>query len=137
MGRLAVSVASSAVELARKIFGSLDGKAVLLVGAGEMAELAARLLMEGGAMPLYIANRTPARARELAATLAGAAVPFEQIGAVMAEVDIVIACTAAPEPVVRVAEARAAVAARRTRPSSSSTRLPRNVEAAVTRWTAS
>ena len=132
VGRLAVSVASSAVELARKIFGSLDGKAVLLVGAGEMAELAARLLMEEGAMPLYIANRTPARARELAATLAGAAVPFDQMGAVMAEVDIVIACTAAPEPVVRVADVRAAVAARRTRPLFLiDLGVPRNVEAAV------
>lgn len=132
VGRLAVSVSSTAVELARKIFGSLDGKAVLLVGAGEMAELAARLLMEEGAMPLYIANRTPARARELAATLAGAAVPIEQLAAVMTEVDIVIACAAAPEPVVRVAEVRAAVAARRTRPLFLiDLGVPRNVEASV------
>ena len=58
VGRLAVSVSSAAVELARKIFGSLEGKAVLLVGAGEMAELAARHLMEQGALPLYVANRT-------------------------------------------------------------------------------
>ena len=132
VGRLAVSVSSTAVELARKIFGRLDGKAVLLVGAGEMAELAARLLMEAGAMPLYVANRTLARARELAATLAGIAVPFEQTATVMAEVDIVIACTAAPEPVVRVAEVRAALAARRSRPLFLiDLGVPRNVEAAV------
>ena len=132
VGRLAVSISSTAVELARKIFGRLDGKAVLLVGAGEMAELAARLLMEAGAMPLYVANRTLARARELAATLAGIAVPFEQTATVMAEVDIVIACTAAPEPVVRVAEVRAALAARRSRPLFFiDLGVPRNVEAAV------
>ena len=132
VGRLAVSVSSTAVELARKIFGRLDGKAVLLVGAGEMAELAARLLMEAGAMPLYVANRTLARARELAATLAGIAVPFEQTATVMAEVDIVIACTAAPEPVVRVTEVRAALAARRARPLFLiDLGVPRNVEAAV------
>jgi glutamyl-tRNA reductase len=132
VGRLAVSVSSTAVELARKIFGTLDGKAVLLVGAGEMAELAARLLMEAGAMPLFVANRTLARARELAATLAGSAVPFEQIATVMAEVDIVIACTAAPEPVVRVAEVRAAIAARRARPLFLiDLGVPRNVDAAV------
>jgi len=132
VGRLAVSVSSTAVELARKIFGTLDGKAVLLVGAGEMAELAARLLMEAGAMPLYVANRTLARARELAATLAGIAVPLEQTATVMAEVDIVIACTAASEPVVRVTEVRAAVAARRTRPLFLiDLGVPRNVEAAV------
>lgn len=132
VGRFAVSVSSTAVELARKIFGRLDGKAVLLVGAGEMAELAARLLMEAGAMPLYVANRTLARARELAAALAGTAVPFEQTAAVMAEVDIVIACTAAPEPVVRVTEVRTAVAARRPRPLFIiDLGVPRNVEATV------
>ena len=132
VGRLAVSVSSTAVELARKIFGRLDGKAVLLVGAGEMAELAARLLMEAGAMPLYVANRTLARARELAATLAGIAVPFEQTATVMAEVDIVIAAPAAPEPVVRVTEVRAALAARRSRPLFLiDLGVPRNVEAAV------
>ena len=132
VGRFAVSVSSTAVELARKIFGRLDGKAVLLVGAGEMAELAARLLMEAGAMPLYVANRTLGRARELAAALAGTAVPFEQTAAVMAEVDIVIACTAAPEPVVGVTEVRAAVAARRPRPLFIiDLGVPRNVEAAV------
>jgi len=97
-----------------------------------MAELAARLLMEAGAMPLFVANRTLARARELAATLAGIAVPFEQTATVMAEVDIVIACTAAPEPVVRVAEVRAAIAARRARPLFLiDLGVPRNVEAAV------
>jgi glutamyl-tRNA reductase len=132
IGRLAVSVSSTAVELARKIFGSLQGKAVLLLGAGEMAELAARLLMEEGAMPLYVANRTPARARDLAEALAGTAVAVADVPAVMAEVDVVIACTAAPEPIVRLADARAAVHARRTRPLFLiDLGVPRNVESAV------
>ncbi len=132
IGRLAVSISSTAVELARKIFGSLEGKAVLLLGAGEVAELAARLLVEGGAMPLYVANRTPARARDLAATLAGKAVAFADVPAVMAEVDVVIACTAAPEPVVRVADVRAAVQGRRSRPLFViDLGVPRNVEGAV------
>ena len=132
IGRLAVSVSSTAVELARKIFGSLEGKAVLLLGAGEVAELAARLLVEGGAMPLYVANRTPARARDLAATLAGKAVAFADVPAVMAEVDVVIACTAAPEPVVRVVDVRAAVQGRRSRPLFViDLGVPRNVEGAV------
>jgi glutamyl-tRNA reductase len=132
IGRLAVSISSTAVELARKIFGSLEGKAVLLLGAGEVAELAARLLVEGGAMPLYVANRTPARARDLAAMLAGKAVAFADAPAVMAEVDVVIACTAAPEPVVRVADVRAAVQGRRSRPLFViDLGVPRNVEGAV------
>jgi glutamyl-tRNA reductase len=132
VGRLAVSVSSIAVELARKIFGSLEGKAVLLLGAGEMAELAARLLMEGGAMPLYVANRTPERARDLAEALAGTAVAFGDVPAVMAQVDVVIACTAAPEPIVRVRDARAATHGRRTRPLFLiDLGVPRNVEGAV------
>ncbi len=132
IGRLAVSVSSTAVELARKIFGSLESKAVLLLGAGEVAELAARLLMEGGAMPLYVANRTPVRARDLAEALAGKAVAFADVRAVMAEVDVVIACTAAPEPIVRVADVRTAVQGRRSRPLFViDLGVPRNVEGAV------
>jgi glutamyl-tRNA reductase len=132
VGRLAVSVSSVAVELARKIFGSLEGKAVLLLGAGEMAELAARGLMEGGASPLYVANRTPARARDLAESLAGTAVAFADVSAVMAQVDVVVACTAAREPLVRAGDARAAVHGRRTRPLFLiDLGVPRNVEAAV------
>lgn len=132
VGRLAVSVSSVAVELARKIFGTLEGKAVLLLGAGEMAELAARGLMESGASPLYVANRTPARARDLAEALAGIAVAFADVPAVMAEVDVVVACTTAREPLVSVDDARAAVHGRRTRPLFFiDLGVPRNVEAAV------
>ena len=132
VGRHAVSVSFAAVELGRKIFGGLEGKSVLLVGAGEMAELAARHLVEEGALPIYVANRTHGRAQELARLLGGTAVAFDELGAVMAAVDIVIASTAAPEPIIRAADVRLALHARRTRPLFLiDIGVPRNVEAAV------
>lgn len=101
IGHHAVSVSFAAVELARKIFDTLEGRAVLLLGAGEMAELAARHLVEQGAYPLYLVNRTWARAQELARALSGTALPFEQLPTALAAVDIAITSTGSPEPVVR------------------------------------
>jgi glutamyl-tRNA reductase len=100
IGRHAVSVSFAAVELARKIFAGLTGKAVLVVGAGEMSELAARHLVEQGAFPIYVANRTLSRAQELARALSGTAVPFDELPTALASVDIVITSTGAPEPVI-------------------------------------
>jgi glutamyl-tRNA reductase len=132
IGRLAVSVSFAAVELARKIFGSLEGKSVLLVGAGEMGELAARHLVDQGTLPVYVANRTSSRAQELARTLAGTAVPFEQLSATLAMVDIVITSTAAPEPIIRKADVQQALHVRRSRPLFFiDIAVPRNVDAAV------
>jgi len=132
VGRLAVSVSYAAVELARKIFGSLGDKSVLLVGAGEMSELAARHLIDQGALPIYVVNRTWIRAQELARTLAGIAVPFEQLRATMALVDIVITSTAAPEPLIRTADVRDVLHARRERPLFFiDIAVPRNVEPGV------
>ncbi len=132
IGRLAVSVSFAAVELARKIFGGLEGKSVLLVGAGEMGELAARHLVDQGSLPVYVTNRTRSRAEELARALAGTAVPFDQLQASMESVDIVITSTAAPEPIIRVAEVQRAMHARRSRPLFFiDIAVPRNVEAAV------
>ena len=132
VGRLAVSVSFAAVELARKIFGSLEGKAVLLVGAGEMSELAARHLIDQGAHPVYVANRTWSRAQDLARTFAGIAVRFEDFAATMGLVDIVITSTAAPEPLVRAAAVRQALHDRRERPLFFiDIGVPRNVEAGV------
>src|SRR5213596_3579150 len=84
VARHAVSVSFAAVELARKIFGGLEGRAVLLVGAGEMGELAARHLVEQGAFPIYVASRTWSRAQHLARALAGTAVPFADLEPTMA-----------------------------------------------------
>jgi glutamyl-tRNA reductase len=132
VGRHAVSVSFAAVELGKKIFGGLEDKAVLLVGAGEMAELAARHLMEQGARPVYVANRTLERGQELARSLGGTAVPFDQLFPIMASVDIVIASTAAPEPIIGAADVQRVLHARRARPLFLiDIAVPRNVEAAV------
>jgi len=116
VGRHAVSVAFAAVELARRIFDGLAGRSVLLVGAGEMGELAARHLQDQGTLPVYVANRTASRAQELARELSGTAVPFEELFAVMAQVDIVITSTGATEPIVTAPDVARAVHGRRGRP---------------------
>jgi glutamyl-tRNA reductase len=132
VGRLAVSISYAAVELARRIFEGLEGKSVLLVGAGEMSELAARHLVDQGALPVYVANRTWSRAQELARGLGGIPVPFDQMEATLALVDIVITSTAAPEPIVTAGQVQAALQARRGRPLFFvDIAVPRNVEAAV------
>jgi glutamyl-tRNA reductase len=132
VGRLAVSISYAAVELARRIFEGLEGKAVLLVGAGEMSELAARHLIDQGALPVYVTNRTWSRAQELARGLGGVPVPFDQLEATLARVDIAITSTAAPEPIVTAAQVRAALQARRGRPLFFiDIAVPRNVEPAV------
>ena len=132
VGRHAVSVSFAAVELGRKIFGGLEGKSVLLVGAGEMAELAARHLVDEGALPIYVANRTAPRAQDLARRLGGTAVDFDEIVPVMAAADIVIASTAAPEPIIRATDLKHALSARRQRPLFViDIGVPRNVEPVV------
>jgi glutamyl-tRNA reductase len=132
IARHAVSVSFAAVELAKKIFAGLDGKAVLLVGAGKMSELAARHLIEQGAFPLYVANRTWARAQELARALAGTAVPFDELPTALAAVDIVITSTGAPEPVVKREMVQPVVHTRRGRPLFFiDIAVPRDVEDSV------
>src|SRR5881396_3053370 len=116
IARHAVSVSFAAVELARKIFAGLGGKAVLLVGAGKMSELAARHLIDQGAFPIYVTNRTGARAQELARALAGTAVPFDELPTALAAVDIVIASTGAPDPVIKRETVSRVIPARRGRP---------------------
>src|SRR6266852_1086714 len=132
VGRHAVSVSFAAVELARRIFDGLDGRSVLLVGAGEMGELAARHFQDHGTLPVYVANRTAGRAQALARELAGTAVPFEDLFSVMAQVDIVITSTAAPEPIITSSDVAGALHGRRGRPLFFiDIAVPRNVEPAV------
>jgi glutamyl-tRNA reductase len=132
IGRHAVSVSFAAVELARKIFAGLAGKAVLVVGAGEMSELAARHLVEEGAFPLYVTNRTLARAQELARALSGTAVPFDELPTALASVDIVVTSTGAPEPVISREMVARAVHGRGNRPLFFiDIAVPRDVEASV------
>ena len=96
----AVSISFAAVELARKIFNDLGGKSVLLLGAGEMAELAARHLMNNGVNEIVVANRTFERGCELAQDFKGRAVPFSGFKDEMVHSDIVICSTGAPNYVV-------------------------------------
>jgi glutamyl-tRNA reductase len=132
VGRHAVSVSFAAVELARKIFDGLDGRSVLLVGAGEMGELAARHFQDQGMLPLFVANRTAGRAQALARDLAGTAVPFEELASVMGQVDIVITSTAAREIIVTAAEVARVLPGRRGRPLFFiDISVPRNVDPAV------
>lgn len=92
----AVSISYAAVELAKKIFGDLTGKNGMLIGAGEMAELAAQHLIASGAGKLVVANRTLSRAVDLARSLGGSAISLEEVGEALVDADIVISSTGAP-----------------------------------------
>jgi glutamyl-tRNA reductase len=116
IGRNAVSVSHVAVELARKIFGSLRERRVLLVGAGKMSELAARQMVHDGALASVLGGRTFERAEQLAAALGGRAAPFEALRDELSRADIVISGTGAPGVVIHRADVEAAQAARRSRP---------------------
>ncbi len=116
IGRNAVSVSHVAVELARKIFGSLRERRVLLVGAGKMSALAARQMVQDGARASVLGGRTFERAEQLAAALGGRAAPFEALRDELARADIVISGTGAPGVVIHRADVEAAQAARRSRP---------------------
>jgi glutamyl-tRNA reductase len=99
IGRSATSMASAAVALASKVFDGLGDKTVLLVGAGEMSELAARHLKQAGATRLFVANRTLARAEALAAEVGGTARPFEELFTLLTSADVVVCSTASPVPI--------------------------------------
>lgn len=112
----AVSVSYAAVELARKIFGDLRDHRALLVGAGKMAGLTARHLVECGIAELLVCNRTLGRAEEMAAEFGGRAVPIEGLEDHMARVDVVISSTGAPNVVITRDMVQRAMRARRARP---------------------
>ena len=130
----AVSISFTAVELGRKIFGSLKGAAVLLVGAGEMAELAAQHLAGAGAARVLVANRTYETAQKLAVKFGGEAVEFGALEETLAQADIVICSTGAREYIITPEMAERARAARRNRPAFFiDISVPRNVDPAVAR----
>jgi glutamyl-tRNA reductase len=116
VGASAVSVASVAVDLAKKIFGSLRGKHVYLVGAGKMSELAARHLMAHGAESIFVANRTYDRATQLANRFHGKAILFEQLYDTCDRADIVITSTGAPHTIFRREHGELFLSRRRNRP---------------------
>jgi len=112
----AVSVSYAAVELAKKIFYDFKGKKVLLIGAGEMAELAARHLLSQGVSAITVANRTFQKAVEVAQVFKGVPVSFEEIEAQLLEADIVISSTAAPGYVITHDQVKGSMKKRRNRP---------------------
>ncbi len=116
VGTSAVSVASVAVDLAKKIFGSLAGKHVCLVGAGKMSELAARHLLAHGAGSIFVANRTYERAVVLAEKFNGEAMRFENIYDTLDRADIIITSTGAPHAIFRREHGEKFLNRRRNRP---------------------
>ncbi len=132
IGQMAVSVSYAAVELARKIFGSLAGRSVLLVGSGKMSELAARHLRRSGAKRILVTNRTQSRAEEMAAVFQGVAVDYTRFKTVLPEVDIVITSSGATDYVLNRDDMQRAISARKNKPMFViDIAVPRNVDPAV------
>ena len=116
IGASAVSISYAAVEMARKIFGELAGKKVLLIGAGEMAELAAEHLVGQGVAEVIVANRTLERAVNLARCYSGRAVALEEIVGQLEQVDIIISSTGAPDLILHKEDVRSVMRERRNSP---------------------
>jgi glutamyl-tRNA reductase len=133
VGRGAVSVSYAAIELARKIFGDLRERSVVLLGAGEMGGLAARHLADLGVSRLVITSRTTERAESVARETGGKAVPFEEFPRHAAAADIVICAATAPGVLVTQAHVSVWVASRPRPLFIIDLGVPRNVERAVSR----
>jgi glutamyl-tRNA reductase len=116
IGRSATSMASAAIALAQKIFGGLEEKKVLMVGAGEMAELCAKHLREAGAGDLWVISRTLQRAEALAQSVGGTARPFEELSKLLVQADVVMCSTASPKPLITKELMTGVVKARKHRP---------------------
>lgn len=112
----AVSISYAAVELAKRIFGQMQQQKAMLIGAGEMAELAATHLLQAGLQELLITNRTFAHAEKLASRFRGSPVPFGDLIDRLPEVDIVIASTGAAETILNAAQIRKTLRERKNRP---------------------
>jgi glutamyl-tRNA reductase len=116
IGSSSVSIASVAVDLALRIFGSLDGKKILIVGAGKMSELAARHMMRHGADSIMVANRTYDRAARLAEQFLGEAIRFEELEARAHEADIIITSTGSAGQILGVEQAQEILHRRKNQP---------------------
>ncbi|MBW1615127.1 MAG: glutamyl-tRNA reductase [Deltaproteobacteria bacterium] len=116
IGSHAVSISYAAVELAKKIFGELKKKTLLLIGAGEMAELAVEHLRGNKLTDIYVANRTFKNGVELAKKFGGRALKLQEVSSALEIVDIVIASTAASQFIISEKEVRNVIRSRRNRP---------------------
>ncbi len=134
IARGAASVSSAAVQLAKKIFGTLQGRHAMVLGAGDMAELALECLVAEGVRAAIVANRTYERAQELAARHGATVLHYDACWAHLHEVDLLLCSTAAPHPVVTVSHVQPAVQRRGDEPLCVlDIALPRDVEAGVGR----
>ncbi len=130
----AVSVSYAAVELAKKIFGDLGSRQVLLIGAGEMSELTAKNLVDNGAEGIIVANRTYQRAAGLAERFGGRAIGLDRIDRALWTADIVVSSTGAPDFIVGPEMVREAMWMRRNRPLFIiDIAVPRDIDPAVQR----
>jgi glutamyl-tRNA reductase len=132
IGANAVSISYAAVELAREIFGSLEGKKIMIVGAGKMSELAARHLRRSGAGQILVTNRTQERALEMVELFDGKLVDYTRFLSALPEVDIVISSSAAPHYIIVREDMKKVLEARRNRPMFLiDIAVPRNIEPTV------
>lgn len=128
----AVSISYAAVELAKKIFGNLEHLQAMLIGAGEMAELAATHLLSAGVQNILIANRTFANAEELAEKLKGQAVRFENLSECLDTVDIIISSTGASTTILEAPMIQKVMRRRKNRPMFLiDIAVPRDIDPAV------
>lgn len=116
IGENPVSFAYAGIRLAERIFDQLADQSALLIGAGEMIELFATHLRSQGVRQLHFANRTTARAEALAHRHHGATLPLDAIADYLHDFDIVVSCTAAPEPILNAAPFKAALRSRKRKP---------------------
>ncbi|MGE5308689.1 MAG: glutamyl-tRNA reductase [Deltaproteobacteria bacterium] len=129
IGKGAVSVSTAAIELSRKIFESLDGKKVLIIGAGKIGEMTVKNLYSRGVSTVVVANRTFEKARELAGVFGGSAIRFDQVHEALNSADIVISSTSAPHFVLTKDDIAAAMRARGSSPLFLiDLGLPRNID---------
>ena len=131
IGRGATSVSAVAVELVEKIFGDLQGRGVLLVGAGKMGALSAKALSDIGAVRILVTNRSPEKAAALAEQVGGQAEPWEKLPDLLTATDVVLVSTGAPQYVITRDLAVAVMKARRQRSICFiDVAVPRNVDPA-------
>ena len=136
IGDHAVSVSYAAIELGRKIFGSLEGKEALLIGAGEMAELAVEHLIRNRAGNIFVANRTFERGVNLAKRFKGKAIRFEEIVDCLQQVDVIISSTGSPDYVVTRNQVKRIMRSRRNRPLFFiDIAVPRDIDPEINRLT--
>jgi len=134
IGDRAVSISFAAVELGRKIFGTLEGKSVLLIGAGEMAELSVEHLIRNKAGDIYVANRTFENGVALAKKFSGQALNFEEISDCLKFIDIIISSTGASDFVITRDQVKGILRLRRSRPLFFiDIAVPRDIDPAINR----